>query len=281
MTHGSLFSGIGGFEIAAEQAGFKNVFSCEIDAFCRQVLKYHFPKNEIYEDIKKTDFKKYRGAISVVSGGFPCQPFSVAGKRKGTGDNRYLWDEMFRCIREIQPKWVIAENVPGLLTIEQGMVFEQACADLETENYEVQTFIIPACAIDAPHRRSRVWIIAHSEKNGRRKRRTESNLDESNTPEKRSSVYGNLERLGEKQITADTASERLQRNMPRYAEMFAKPFSNFPTQSPVRGRDDGISAGLVGITFPKWRRKSLEALGNAIVPQIAYQIFKTIKNIEI
>jgi DNA (cytosine-5)-methyltransferase 1 len=161
MTHGSLFSGIGGFDIAAEWCGWENVFQCENSAFCQRVLKYFFKDVILYEDIKKTNFKKHRGTIDVISGGFPCQPFSNAGKRKGTEDNRYLWPEMLRVIRDVQPSWVIAENVYGLLTQQRGMVFEQVCADMENAGYEVQPFIVPACAVDAPHRRDRIWIVAN------------------------------------------------------------------------------------------------------------------------
>ena len=109
-THGNLFSGIGGFELAAQWAGFGNVFSCEIDPFCRKVLAHHFPNNTIYEDIRTTDFTVHQGLINVLTGSFPCQPFSTAGKRKGTADDRYLWPEMLRAVREIRPDWVIAEN---------------------------------------------------------------------------------------------------------------------------------------------------------------------------
>ena len=162
MTHGSLFSGIGGFDLAAEWAGFTNVFNCENEPFCKQILKYYFLKAIQYDDIKTTDFTAHRGTIDVVSGGFPCQPFSQAGKRKGTEDDRWLWDEMLRAIREISPRWVIAENVYGIITQKRGVVFEQVQADLENAGYEVQSFVIPACAVDAPHRRDRVWFIAHS-----------------------------------------------------------------------------------------------------------------------
>lgn len=161
MTHASLFSGIGGFDLAAEWMGWQNVFNCEIDSFCRKVLAYHFPEAKQYEDVKTTDFTIYRGRIDVLTGGFPCQPFSLAGKRKGADDNRYLWPEMLRAIREIKPRWVVGENVFGIVNWSDGMVFEQVQSDLENEGYEVQPYIIPACAVDAPHRRDRVWFVAH------------------------------------------------------------------------------------------------------------------------
>ena len=157
MRHGSLFSGIGGFDLAAEWMGWENAFHCEWNEFGQKVLKHHFPKADSYEDICKTDFRKYAGSVQIISGGFPCQPFSQAGKRKGTDDERYLWHEMLRAIQEIKPKFVIAENVYGITNIDGGMVFEQVHSDLEAEGYEVQPYIIPACAKDAPHRRDRCW----------------------------------------------------------------------------------------------------------------------------
>lgn len=156
MTHGSLFSGIGGFDLAAEWMGWTNVFHCEIDTFCQNVLKYHFPNSIMHDDIKQTDFTIYRDRIDILTGGFPCQPFSAAGKRKGKEDDRHLWPEMLRAIREIQPRWVVGENVFGITNWNGGMVFDEVQADLEAEGYEVQPFILPACAVNAPHRRDRV-----------------------------------------------------------------------------------------------------------------------------
>lgn len=161
MIHASLFSGIGGFDLAADRMGWQNVFNCEIDPFCRKVLAYHFPDAKQYEDVKTTDFTIHRGHIDVLTGGFPCQSFSLAGKRKGSNDNRYLWPEMLRAIREIEPRWVVGENVFGIVNWSDGMVFEQVQSDLEDAGYEVQPYIIPACAVDAPHRRDRVWFVAH------------------------------------------------------------------------------------------------------------------------
>ncbi len=160
MKHGSLFSGIGGFDLAAEWMGWENVFHCEWMEFPRKVLDYHFPNADSHIDICKTDFTKYANKIDVVTGGFPCQPFSIAGKRKGKDDERYLWGEMLRAIQEIKPKFVIGENVFGITNIDGGLVFQQVCLDLEAQGYEVQPFIIPACAKNAPHRRDRCWFVA-------------------------------------------------------------------------------------------------------------------------
>ncbi|MDM8174765.1 DNA (cytosine-5-)-methyltransferase [Olivibacter sp. 47] len=165
MTHGSLFSGIGGAELAAEWVGWDNVFHCEMNPFARKVLDYYWPNATSYEDIKTTDFTFWRGRIDILTGGFPCQPYSAAGKRKGTEDDRHLWPEMLRAIREIEPRWIVGENVFGLVNWNDGLVFEQVQADLENEGYEVQPYILPAVSVDAPHRRDRIWFVAYSQRN--------------------------------------------------------------------------------------------------------------------
>ena len=162
MKHGSLFSGIGGFDLAADWMGWENIFHCEIAEFPRKILNHYWPNAECHEDIKKTDFTKYRGTVDIISGGFPCQPYSAAGKRLGKEDDRHLWPEMLRVIREVKPQWVVGENVRGLLNWNGGMVFHEVCADLENIGYEVQAFIIPASGINAPHQRERLWIVANS-----------------------------------------------------------------------------------------------------------------------
>lgn len=130
-------------------------------SFCRKVLKYHFPNAEQYEDIRTTDFTVWKDRIDVLTGGFPCQPFSLAGKRRGTEDDRYLWPAMLDVIRTVRPRWVVGENVYGIVNWSEGLVFEQVCADLEAAGYEVQPYIIPACGVGAPHRRDRCWFVAH------------------------------------------------------------------------------------------------------------------------
>ena len=171
MTHASLFSGIGGAEIAAEWMGWKNIFHCEINPFGRKVLEYWYPNSMSYEDITKTDFTEWRGKIDVLTAGFPCQPFSLAGQRKGADDDRYLWPQVVRVIRETRPSWVVGENVAGILTmvqpgeevevgsgaslfgetdrkrvlLRQEYVIETVCRDLEREGYEVRPFVIPVC----------------------------------------------------------------------------------------------------------------------------------------
>jgi DNA (cytosine-5)-methyltransferase 1 len=170
MKHGSLFSGIGGFDLAADWMGWENIFHCEIAEFPRKILNHYWPNAECHEDIKKTDFTKYCGTVDIISGGFPCQPYSAAGKRLGKEDDRHLWPEMLRVIREVKPQWVVGENVRGLLNWNGGMVFHEVCADLENIGYEVQAFIIPASGINAPHQRERLWIVAHSNGNECNKR---------------------------------------------------------------------------------------------------------------
>lgn len=160
MNHGSLFSGIGGFDLAAEWMGWENKFHCDINPFSRKICKFYWPEAESYDNIKTTDFRIWRGKIDVLSGGFPCQPFSTAGKRLGKEDDRHLWPYMLQAIRDIRPRYVVGENVRGLLSWSDGLVLEEVYADLEGEGYEVQTFVLPAVGINAPHKRDRVWIVA-------------------------------------------------------------------------------------------------------------------------
>src|SRR5580692_2225513 len=178
MRHGSLFSGIGGFDLAAEWMGWENVFQCENEEFCQRVLRFYWPNAKLYGDVRKFDATVFRGAIDVLSGGFPCQPFSVAGKRKGTDEDRYLWPEMCRIINEVRPRWVVGENVLGLLNWRRGMVFEQVQADLEASGYEVWPYILPAAGIGAPHKRDRIWILAHACGDGCRRYPATSDLDD-------------------------------------------------------------------------------------------------------
>jgi DNA (cytosine-5)-methyltransferase 1 len=287
MKHGSLFSGIGGFDLASEWMGWTNVFHCEWMEFPRKVLDYHFPNADSHIDICKTDFTKYANKIDILTGGFPCQPFSLAGKRKGTDDERYLWGEMLRAIQEIKPRFVIAENVFGITNIDGGLVFQQVCLDLETEGYEVQPFIIPAAAKNAPHRRDRCWFIANTNGNGF----NECNgINEINTSERGEYAFNDIEQIptdtkciGRTEIRYDNGQFETPQQSERGEQQFSGADStqswwrNFPSQSPICSGDDGISTQLDGITFSKWRAESIKAYGNAIVPQVAYQIFKAIQ----
>jgi DNA (cytosine-5)-methyltransferase 1 len=162
MRRGSLFSGVGGWSVASDEMGWETAFMCEWDENKQYVLKTLWPKSEIYGDITKTDFKKWRGIIDILTASTPCQPFSLAGKREGSDDVRHLWPETHRAIREIQPPWFVLENVPGLVNWSKGMVFKQIISDLENEGYKVLPFLLPACGVNAPHKRERIWIVAYS-----------------------------------------------------------------------------------------------------------------------
>ena len=156
-----LFSGIGGFSIGLESAGMETVAFCEQNKFCQKILAQHWPTLPIHSDITELNGYEYRGTVELVCGGFPCQPFSVAGKQLGAEDDRALWPEMLRVIREVAPRWVIGENVSGIIAME----LDKVLSDLEGEGYTCWTFVLPACAIDAHHRRDRVWVVAHSNSN--------------------------------------------------------------------------------------------------------------------
>lgn len=312
MTHASLFSGIGGFDLAAQWMGWDNLFWCEIDPFCKRVLRHHFPNSYEYDDIHTADFTLFKGRVDVLTGGFPCQPFSVAGKRKGTADARWLWGQMYRAIRELRPRYIVAENVYGLLNQGGGLAFEQVINDLETAGYEVQSFVIPAYAIGAPHRRDRLWIVAYhtdaeakslqfkgkngvyksetiTDHNERNRRSAGSNRQNQNTTE-RTDIYGGATRFSEKQTITDTENTRREvRPLRQGQEQFRRSdtrefqipnWQKFPTIFPVHNGDDGFSDRLVDITFPRLRREAIKACGNAIVPQVAYEIFKVIEKIK-
>lgn len=411
MTHASVFSGIGGPEVAAAMLGWENLFHCEINEFGRRVLEYWFPKSESYEDIKTTKFEKWKGRVDVLTGGFPCQPFSYAGQRRGEKDDRYLWQEMHRAINEIKPTWIVAENVAGITTmVEQGEVskvagettifaeaddlrrryelretftLERICRDIEADGYEVQPVLIPACAVGAPHRRDRVFIVARrkeesaaadsvgsGERTPRPSGEPESGRgDTHQQPSERRAATERLDRLhAVLRHATDTEGEPSERLRPRQSEVGraqqeqsggrggeggserlaphpdshrgsevdehmeseladgAKPVSNggqrnrwcpqsgreneayrrqglsaifgfaeghhdyevgerwnnFPSVSPVHRGNDGLpfDVGRLTLSFGKWRTEALKAYGNAIVPQVMYEIFRTIEQIE-
>ena len=331
MNHGSLFSGIGGFDLAADQMGWENKFHCEINPFGQKILKHYWPNATSYEDIKKTNFTIWRNRIDILSGGFPCQPYSTAGKRKGTDDDRHLWPEMLRAIGEIAPRYIVGENVRGLVNWSDGLVFEQVCVDLENKAYEVQPFLLPSCGVNAPHRRDRIFFIAFNPNNPRRgdghgqvcgadgkipernDRSQPCNPDSRDVADtdqnghgngrhrkigceagemqsgtqQRQRIRENIKRADAQRIVADP--ERGQRKvgrviarMGRVNEQIAQcGWDEFPTESAICGGNDGISSELDGITFHKWRRESLAGFGNAIVPPLVLQIFKTIEEYEL
>tara|TARA_R110002050_G_scaffold75254_2_gene161426 strand:+ start:21 stop:1289 length:1269 start_codon:yes stop_codon:yes gene_type:complete len=416
LRHGSLFSGIGGFDLAAEWMGWENVFHCEYDPFCQKVLNHHFPNSKLYEDIKTFDASNYLGRIDILSGGFPCQPFSQAGLRRGAEDDRHLWPQMLRIIREVFPRYVVGENVRGLINWSGGLVFEQVCADLENEGYEVTPYLLPACGKNAPHRRDRIWFIAKrndpdtdigglegtnkerrygfnvewegefgdapdTDNNGRSEKRRYDRSSENvkggkqksiGAADTKNSIGCGADGISERQTESNgtTCKKELRKenpttttigdsgmvtkqnyreeiserdtskddngralvqeeqvgvqlpkcgrmefdsasikplkgydtsdDIPRKKELdgdtpdtfglrleertksFGKPrgWEEFPTQPPLCGGDDGIPQELDGITFPKWRKESIKAYGNAIVPQVAHEIFKAIQKME-
>ena len=383
MTHASVFSGIGGPEVAAAMLGWQNLFHCEINPFGRKVLDYWFQDSKSYEDITKTDFREWRGRVDVLTGGFPCQPFSCAGKRRGAEDDRYLWPHMHRCINEIQPDWVVAENVAGILTmVEQGEVskvagtatlfdafddlrgryelretftLQRICTDLESHGYAVQPVLVPACAVGAPHRRDRVFIVAR-----RMVADTEHvRLQHDAGRGEQAADIGTQSRGGQNVLSEQiqriaTISEGRPTTIPRHAphpdshrgsevdehmesELAdgAKPIGNggqryatdtngeglerrnesgreerrewlhiwrhtpghgnergeeaglgrwsvFPSVSPIHRGYDGLPFPVddLTISFPKWRNESIKAYGNAIVPQVMYEIFRAIEQVE-
>jgi len=439
MNHGSLFSGIGGFDLAAEWMGWNNVFHCEWNPFGQKVLKHYWPEAESFNDITKTDFTKYANKIDILTGGFPCQPYSSAGKRKGKEDERHLWPEMLRAIREIRPRWVVGENVLGLVNWSGGLVFHEVQADLEAQGYEVFPFLLPAAAVNAPHRRDRIFFVAYApggnerpgkygsirSKNGKansertqtfynapgsngnqgittdtctrntrkgrntaqrgcqcfveqrktkgsgivsgqgfcrnvegkgckksgyiqgvsnacitpdtdgRRVQSKQNIRQTLSSQKRINSNGsqwdapdtdlhgfseysqrqeikhpgqgrnalsNINGNGSEGETSDTECQGLEtdnnpgtlRNEKGKAQRQRgkstvksttgnkKPndWDTFPSQSPVCGGNDGLPTQLDGITFSKWRAESIKGYGNAIVPQVVYQIFKSIQEYE-
>ena len=374
MTHASVFSGIGGPEVAATMLGWENLFHCEINPFGRKVLDYWYPNSKSYEDITTTDFRQWRGRVDVLTGGFPCQPFSYAGRRRGAEDDRYLWPSMYRAIDEIQPTWVVAENVAGILTmVEQGEVskvagtaslfdafddlrgryelretftLQRICSDLESHGYAVQPVLVPACAVGAPHRRDRVFIVARrvdadTSDNGLEHAsdtKAESGLRETlrgqgsgselhvsaetdgsgrTAPHPDSHRGSEVDEHMESELAdgakpvsnggqrnvADTCHAGLQEARPEqptagyrgfgvrtgeWVERFGRGeeigsrWANFPSVSPVHRGNDGLPFDVDRLTlsFGKWRTEALKAYGNAIVPQVMYEIFRAIAQVE-
>ena len=261
MNHLSLFNGIGGFQLAAKWVGWKNIAHVEIDSFCNAVVKKHFPKSKCYTDIKEFNGKEYEGTIDIISGGFPCQPFSVAGKRRGKEDDRNLWPEMFRVIQEIHPAWVVGENVANLINFVE---FEDALLDLESEGYEVQPFIIPAVSVGAWHRRDRVWIVAYNEK----WRRSNISIKKSKgTQFKDRGLRGNV---------SNTKAKGLERSDTKRTESTERWITK-PSERDWWDAEPGVGRVANGIPH---RVDRLKSLGNAIVPQVAYQIFKAIDTLD-
>lgn len=279
FSHASLFSGIGGFDLAAQWMGWENVFQVEIDKYCNELLKQNFPNTKQYGDIKTFDGREYRGKIDILTGGFPCQPFSIAGKRNGASDNRYLWNEMLRVITEVKPKFVIGENVPGIVSMELANIL----ASLEGAGYKAKPFIIPACGTAAPHKRERLWILAYADCFGcydEQKEFDKISQDEIRElqieKQKRFTEQCGAGKSGIGEISADTSKKRLQggqyekkgksqRKFGRFNREFTyiPDWRNFPSAPALCGKSDGVSN----------RVDRIKGLGNAIVPQVAFNLF--------
>jgi DNA (cytosine-5)-methyltransferase 1 len=258
MKHGSLFSGIGGFDLAAEWMGWKNVFHCEWNEFGQKILKYYWPEAKSYADITKTDFSIHRGKIDILTGGFPCQPYSGAGKRLGKEDDRHLWPEMLRAIGEIQPSWVVGENVRGLVNWNGGMVFHEVQADLEAEGFKVFPFLLPSSSVGTDHERYRIWFVAYSGCEPIAFPFLSGNNGQENKREWEEKIGGSNRKFFE---VASVFNPVLKERM-------------VASESPFNY--DGFPRELDGITVQEWTEQSLKGAGNAIVPQLAFQIFKTI-----
>lgn len=319
IKHASFCSGFDAFALAATALGWDHVFYSEINEFCLQMLKYYYPNAKKYGNIKDESFKDWRGKLDVLSAGFPCQPFSVAGSRTGESHNSYLWPDTLRVVDESRPTWFIGENVDGITSmvfpgeaVEVGTetdlfgagytvyekreryVLDRICDDLEAIGYSVQPVIIPACGVGAPHKRYRCFFLAYSE-SGRSLRITRGYEEESGEErlQKRDEIRKPVESDHLRGSASDSDSfERCEGrgNQNRSAETKRhfglcdsrgdwRTWENFPTQSPIRCRDDGFSSGLHGITFSKWRSESITGYGNAIVPQVVYQIYSMIDKV--
>lgn len=255
MTHGSLFSGIGGFDLAAEWAGFTNLFNCEWEEFPRKVLKHHFPNAEQFGDITTANFCRYRGKIDILSGGFPCQDASIAkqdkqGQKGLQGTRTGLWYHMLRAISEIEPKFVVAENVSNILRTNEGDDFRIILEGLSGLGYNAEWRVCRGSEVGAPHHRARVFLVAYSPSIKLQKSESFFKILGEKISQRRRLCVGTTASIG---ISWDAQPE-------------------------VCWLDDGLSPGLVG--FTKERNESIKAYGNAIVPQVAYRIFESIQDYE-
>ena len=285
MDHLALFNGIGGFQLAASWMGWNNVAHVEINEWCNSKVAKHFPESKCYLDIKDFNGKEYEGRIDIITGGFPCQPFSVAGKQKGNTDDRHLWPEMFRVIREVRSPFIVGENVPGII----GMELENICLALEGEGYEVQPFIIPSASIGAWDKRERVWIIAYNH-SFRQCGIMQSDTIPTNNNGKRLQKPGHESRKQEIYegvgteycdcITADTISSRRQNGLHgRESEREARECVNSFKKSHWWERDwiEVASELCRSNARVSNRVDRIKALGNSVNPYVPYQIFKAIE----
>jgi DNA (cytosine-5)-methyltransferase 1 len=266
MTHGSLFSGIGGFDLAASRMGWDNVFQVEIDPFCRRVLQKNFPDAQRFDDIRQFDGGDFAGKVDIISGGFPCQPFSVAGKRRGKDDDRALWGEMLRVIRTIRPAWIVGENVAGIISMELDTVL----SDMESIGYTGQAFVIPACAVNAIHRRDRVWIVAHAkspiEEQSRLSRHRRTGYTDDGCCDGGVATNTNRARREEFDLSAQPKRQGFDSGLSSFGTVEWQPLDTsdlLRTAYGIPGRVDRRGARI-------------KSLGNAIVPQVAFNIYHAI-----
>lgn len=316
MKHMGLFEGIGGFSLAARWAGWHTPVMVEWNTYCQAVLRKNFPDATIFSDIRNFDGRPYAGQIDIITGGFPCQPFSHAGKRAGTDDDRYLWPEMLRVITEVKPAWVVGENVAGLIGMDGGRVLEGILVDLENAGYTPEVFVIPAIAVGAPHRRDRIWIVANNnsarfnqvkqpgEHAGAAKRARvqpefgSENFNPANTiiggrqRRKDDESQGQAERVGAKECDCHFADANGAGREANWASAnrnwqvrtcFASYFTEHWLEVATRicRVDDGLPGGVdrtaeIPAKKNAGKAQRLEGLGNAIVPHVAYQIFEAI-----
>ena len=286
-THIDLFSGIGGFALACRWAGIETIAFCEIEKYAQRVLRKNFPGIRIFEDVRQFPATEFREPF-LLTGGYPCQPFSQAGKRRGAEDDRHLWPSMFGIIRTSRPTWILAENVAGHVTLGRADVL----ADLESEGYAVQPIIVPACAVDAPHRRDRVWILGNSQRDseGRASGNASREIAFADSDNR-------LRELAIKKIqtrrnafassrdaNSNANSELLQgcKKKRNTKENKTKPFDECvsglrrESKSEYDKQNNWIAepdVGRVAHGIPR-RVDRLRGLGNAIVPQVAYEIIK-------
>jgi DNA (cytosine-5)-methyltransferase 1 len=286
-THLDLFSGIGGFALAAKWNGYRTVGFCDNEPYAQAVLKKHWPEVPCHKDIREVRGELYAG-VTLLTGGFPCQPFSVAGKQRGKDDNRYLWPEMLRVIQEAKPTWIIGENVAGIV----NLALDQVCADLEGQGYEVEPIIVPACAVDAPHRRDRCWIIAkymadsvslsersaHGSKEwGCVRGRQDEDISQRNEMGCNSS--------DSRENVADTVKQGREGRVHRREDAERESVDGY---SGCGGTTYGQSGEAIWLAEPNVGRVAngipnrshrLKGLGNAIVPQVASEIIRCINKI--
>ncbi len=288
MNHLDLFSGIGGFKLAAQWAGYNTIGFSEIEPYASKILAQHWPHIQNYGDITQIDPNQIiedHGTIELITGGFPCQPFSVAGKQRGAKDDRHLWPAMFKLISQLKPSWVLGENVAGIVDME----LENCLTDLEREGYEVQPIIIPACAVDAKHRRDRVWILGysqHTRRNGSQNREStqeRSNRDTTGQIQTVQPKRSSYSRQGYAETMANTSSIGQQGQ-----RVHGRPLKTEEDKTRQTSRTNNISQNNPSIWLPEptvgrvangipHRTHRLKGLGNAIVPQVAYEILKLMR----